>query len=604
MKKRIAASLCTLLLIFGTVNVGYASDFTDTAGEAVMDTAVLKTRTEEEIQNEEAHQDAGSDYTKDIREFTDGTGFTDGSSAPANTWDEKESAQSPGEDRIVENGLIYRKLSDGTLSLVGYEGNPVDCIIPSSVQNMTVVRIAEGAFMSCETLKSVQMPDTIIIMGVNAFRSCRNLEYIKLSNRLEGIPRDAFALCTGLLEIKIPGSVKGISMEAFALCDSLKEAEFEEGIRAIRMDAFSYCKSLKEVVFPSTVQRIEDGAFNGSGLEKATFMNRGCVLEGDYIFPLKTVLYGYTGSTAQVYADQNGHMFIAIEDSELETADLLGIGIAEKDAINITWRAVPYADGYEVFRKKNGQWVKIADCGSGTNNYTDSDTQIGRIYTYTVRAYRKSTEGMLYGKRDENGLWIRQYFDQTPVAIRDTRRLSDGSLGIKWETRRKAEGYEIFRKEAGGSWKRIKTVGKVNSYRDKTCRPGTRYYYRVRAYAHGPAGKVIYNEGKGPDISLVSRLLQPSVKAEAVGRGQVRISWTRQSGVTGYMVCRREEGTSKWTRIYAAGAGLSSYVDKTAKRGKTYYYMVRAYKKADEKGEIFKNIYGPYLKNGIRVKIL
>ena len=90
---------------------------------------------------------------------------------------------------------------------------------------------------------------------------------------------------------------------------------------------------------------------------------------------------------------------------------------------------------------------------------------------------------MLYGKRDENGLWIRQYFDQTPVAIRDTRRLSDGSLGIKWETRRKAEGYEIFRNEAGGSWKRIKTVGKVNSYRDKTCRPGTRYYYRVRAYA-------------------------------------------------------------------------------------------------------------------------
>ena len=130
-----------------------------------MDTAVLKTRTEEEIQHEEAHQDAGSDYTKDIREFTTEQGLQTDLLPRQIPGMKRESAQSPGEDRIVENGLIYRKLSDGTLSLVGYEGNPVDCIIPSSVQNMTVVRIAEGAFMSCETLKSVQMPDTIIIMA-------------------------------------------------------------------------------------------------------------------------------------------------------------------------------------------------------------------------------------------------------------------------------------------------------------------------------------------------------------------------------------------------------------------------------------------------------
>ena len=573
MKKRIAASLCTLLLIFGTVNVGYASDFTDMTGDMAVGTAAAV--------------------------FTDGDPAVTDPEASG----EENNSQGPTDGRIVENGLIYHRFADDTLGLIGYEGNPADCVIPSSVRGMPVVRIAEGAFMDCDSLKNVQMPDTIKYIGRNCFRNCDGIETIRLSENLEGISRDAFAFCMSLKEIRIPRSITGISMEAFAFCTSLEKIEFSEGLRTIRMDAFGQCKKLKEIVLPSTLQRLEDGAFLGSGLEKVTFGSRNCVF-GDSIFPIRTVICGSTGSTAQAYAVQNGHTFTVIGDIELGTADLLGIGITEKDAINIAWTTVALADGYEVFRKENGQWAKIADCGRDMNNYTDSDTQIGRVYTYTVRAYRKSTEGMLYGQRDENGLWIRQYFDQTPVAIRDTRRLSDGSLGIKWETRRKAEGYEIFRKEAGGSWKRIKTVGKVNSYRDKTCRPGTRYYYRVRAYAHGPAGKVIYNEGKGPDISLVSRLLQPSVKAEAVGRGQVRISWTRQSGVTGYMVCRREEGTSKWTRIYAAGAGLSSYVDKTAKRGKTYYYMVRAYKKADEKGEIFKNIYGPYLKNGIRVKIL
>ncbi len=572
MKKRIAASLCTLLLIFGTVSVGYASDFTDMAEDMAVGTAVAV--------------------------------FTDGGSAltEPEASDEENNFQDPKDDRIVENGLIYRKLSDGRLSLVGYEGNPVDCIIPSSVQNMTVVRIAEGAFRSCETLKSVQMPDTISIMGVNAFRNCRNLEYIKLSNRLEGIPRDAFALCTGLLEIKIPGSVKGISMEAFALCDSLKKIEFEEGIRAIRLDAFSYCKSLKEVVFPSTVQRIEDGAFNGSGLEKATFMNRGCVLEGDYIFPLKTVLYGYAGSTAQAYAERTGNSFVSKGLDRLDKVSLGSIANVSGDAMRITWDLLSDADGYEIFRKENGQWVKIAECAGKVRAYIDRKTKVGQVNCYTVRAYANTPDGRIYGERDNSGISLLQVFDDIPVKIRDTRRLADGSLGIRWSERNHAEGFQIFRREAGGSWKLLKTVGMIQSYRDKTCIPGTRYYYRVRAFAHEKEnGRAMYSSYQQPDISLVSRLLQPSVKAEAVGRGQVRISWTRQSGVTGYMVCRREEGTSKWTRIYAAGAGLSSYVDKTAKRGKTYYYMVRAYKKADQAKEIYENIYGPYLKEGKRI---
>lgn len=584
MKRKFVLWLCAAAMLLGSEGAVYASDFGD-VGEVVFT------------------DDFDSTDLRDARaEFTDGSSFlSDTADSGEDLQDPQEPAQDLEDGRIVENGLVYQKINEYSLGLVGYEGEPVDCVIPSEVQGMTVVRIGEGAFWSCNTLRSVQMPDTIRIIGRNTFRNCRNLEQVRLSNNLEGIPRDAFALCTGLLEIRIPGSVKGISIEAFALCASLKKVELGEGLRTIRDTSFSYCKSLKEIVIPSSVQKIEGSAFDGSGLEKVTFRNRSCVLQGNYIFPSKTVIYGYNASTAQAYAKQNGNPFVSMELPELERVSLRSMANVKGDSIRITWNPVVNADGYEVFRKKNGKWVKIGERTADTCSYIDRDTKIGYDYVYTVRAYAKMPGGTVYGKYYEYVSPLKQVFDDIPVEITDSRRLADSSLGIKWNTRKKAEGYQILRREAGGSWKLLKTVGKINSYRDKTCIPGTRYYYRVRAFARGADGKYSYSDDKA--VSLISRLRQPSVKVMAAGSGQVFVSWSKQPGVSGYLICRRDKGTAGWTCIYTAGANSSSYMDKTVTSGKSYYYTVRPYKKADKADEIEKTIYGPYLKEGKPVTI-
>ena len=64
--------------------------------------------------------------------------------------------------------------------------------------------------------------------------------------------------------------------------------------------------------------------------------------------------------------------------------------------------------------------------------------------------------------------------------------LTSEATGVKisWNQIANAEGYRIFRKEAGGSYVGLTTVtsGTTTSYIDTTAVEGTSYVYAVRAY--------------------------------------------------------------------------------------------------------------------------
>ena len=77
----------------------------------------------------------------------------------------------------------------------------------------------------------------------------------------------------------------------------------------------------------------------------------------------------------------------------------------------------------------------------------------------------------------------------------------------------------------------------------------------------------------------IIRLKQPSVKASAV-TGGVKVSWGKVTGADGYLVYRSTDGKS-WTKIKQT-TGLN-YTDKTAAKGKTYYYTVKAFDKSTGK---------------------
>lgn len=266
------------------------------------------------------------------------------------------------------------------------------------------------------------------------------------------------------------------------------------------------------------------------------------------------------------------------------------------------WRSVKGADGYIVYRKESGKWERIAVLNGNILKYTDTDTQIGSTYRYTVKAFVKTSSGTVYGGYNKQGVTIQQKYYKDPLVVLSVNAVSAKKVRIRWTARKKNTGYVIYRKTAGTSWKGIKIVRNVTEYTDSTCQPATTYYYTVRAYTKN-GGVNYYSPYMKKGLAVTTNILMPTVKAVSNTKNTATVSWSRQSGINGYVIYRKSGASGKWKRIKTLSARYSSYTEKGLKSGSAYIYTVRPYVKITTGEGTVKILYGPYQKAGARVRI-
>ena len=84
---------------------------------------------------------------------------------------------------IVIGDITYEKLPDGSLSVKSYNGSAQSVFIPQTVEvegiSCTVTKIGTGAFEGNTALISIDLPNTISIIGSRAFKGCTNLNEMK-----------------------------------------------------------------------------------------------------------------------------------------------------------------------------------------------------------------------------------------------------------------------------------------------------------------------------------------------------------------------------------------------------------------------------------------
>lgn len=167
---------------------------------------------------------------------------------------------------------------------------------------------------------------------------------------------------------------------------------------------------------------------------------------------------------------------------------------------------------------------------------------------------------------------------------------SKSGVVIKWEKVSGAKGYYIYRKTPGGSWKNIKKLssGSTVKYTDKTMKAGKKYVYTVRAYSGSK--KSSYDKTG----LTIRRLRTPELNsAKSVSTG-IKVSWEKVKSTVSYEIFRKVEG-GKYSKIAEVKGGSTlSYTDKSAEKGMTYYYTVRA------RSGIYKSSYDKDGVKGIR----
>lgn len=116
----------------------------------------------------------------------------------------------------------------------------------------------------------LEVNEGVTEIGLEAFKDCKNLVTVNLPESLEVIGDGAFQGCTAIEEITVPGGTS-LGWYVFMGCTALKSARFEEGVTAIPWYTFKDCSSLVWVHIPESMESIEMNSFQGCGTPSFAF---------------------------------------------------------------------------------------------------------------------------------------------------------------------------------------------------------------------------------------------------------------------------------------------------------------------------------------------
>ena len=165
--------------------------------------------------------------------------------------------------------------------------------IPGSVRT-----IGGAAFRNSACLKTVEFEngaaELIMDSGYQyegnqgAFKGCKALKQVTLPDQLVTLPKHTFDGCTSLEEVQFGVNLKSIGNSAFEGCSSLQWLYPQDSLETIEANAFTNCKELTILYIPQKVTKIGDNILKNSP---------------------KAVIYGFSGSTAETYAEKNNIPF-------------------------------------------------------------------------------------------------------------------------------------------------------------------------------------------------------------------------------------------------------------------------------------------------------
>lgn len=155
-----------------------------------------------------------------------------------------------------------------------------ELIVPDGVYG-----IRDEAFLGYYCLESLQLPETLKVIGKNAFYQCSSLRKIALpssikeicsespygtfgsclqlvevdlsNTKLEVLPGYLFANCKKLQKAILPETLKKIEKQCFYKCEKLTSLEFNEGLMVIE-ENFCHMAGLSVINLPDSVVHIED----------------------------------------------------------------------------------------------------------------------------------------------------------------------------------------------------------------------------------------------------------------------------------------------------------------------------------------------------------
>jgi hypothetical protein len=128
------------------------------------------------------------------------------------------------------------------------------------------VQVISDQCLSHTAITSLDVPESVRVIGVSAFYDCELLEVLTLPDGLTVISRNMCAHCYALKTIEIPDGVLNIGAGAFQECRSLTRVVIPDSVEDVGNKAFSGCERLATIDIGNGVRYIGSCAFRRCGV--------------------------------------------------------------------------------------------------------------------------------------------------------------------------------------------------------------------------------------------------------------------------------------------------------------------------------------------------
>ena len=389
---------------------------------------------------------------------------------------------------------------------------------------MNCPNLEKGLFEGCTSLESFKVPEGIRSICSYAFHNCTKLKtitfpdsYYNENNVMNGIYNFAFMGCESLSSIKVPNT-SVVGNGAFMGCTNLKDITIPFGVFGIEEKAFGYDTEgdeIPEVKYSVAAYSEGEDYVKNNGFDYNVDLSLNKVqIEG-----LKSV-YTYTGKpvTPSVkvavgddiigkhYLNENTDYTLSYENNvktgkayliikgtgkykgtykksfsiapATTTATMAG---TSSSAVRLSWKASTAAAGYNVYRYDSAKkkWAKIATIKNPkTTQYRVTGLKSGTTYKFKVKAY---SAGGVECASPKTTVAI-----TTPAKVSADYATSYGwnSAVLYWKKVYGASGYQAHissdAKLKGGKY--VVTDSKKANGVFVNLVKGRKYYVRVRAY--------------------------------------------------------------------------------------------------------------------------
>lgn len=195
-----------------------------------------------------------------------------------------------------ESDFEFVLSDDGTfIELTKYKGNAKDLVIPETIQGMPVEVIDEIFAYGNNKIKSVVIPSSVKVIEPKAFIDCESLEKVTLPEGLLCIGGSAFCrtgltsvtlpeglLCLGpyafsetaLTSITFPKSLEYLAEWAFGDCDNLAEINIPDDAAFLLKNAPEYVASVGQYYDEQYFTVYGDGIFSGSIIDESVALQK------------------------------------------------------------------------------------------------------------------------------------------------------------------------------------------------------------------------------------------------------------------------------------------------------------------------------------------